>query len=413
MRKIILTFMAGLTALSLTACNITYKSTEVGNQPGEIVVDGEGVLRFCYTDEKYKEFLEFCEKEYERFNSDVDVVLEYRAESSEYLNQIIEDSFANENVADVYMLSDSNLSTAYLAGVAMKNSFADFNEDNYSKTALNACSYIDKLVAYPLSYDTTFMLYRSDILSPDDVSTFGNLILVSDTMETLGDDYPEVQAIFSSDLNDIFINYGYIGAGFNIGGKTGSETGVLEIASPKASNLSEKYIALIKYFAINNSLKNQDVLDGFLTGKYVSVIASTANLSEIIESELEYSIVEFPNFSNVNKTAPLALTKCVAVNPFADDTAIASDFARFVTYEAASFLYEYSGTLSARRGVAYTNPQLANIYASYEKASIKNKLAYGEQVYPLLEIAMHNIVAGNAAKDELKSVEDYMKNQIN
>ena len=413
MRKIILTFMAGLTALSLTACNITYKSTEVVNQPDEIIVDGEGVIRFCYTDEKYKEFFEFCEKEYERLNSDVNVVLEYRGESSEYLNQIIEDSFANKNVVDVYMLSDNNLATAYLAGVAMKNSFADFNEENYCKTALNACSYIDKIVAYPLSYDTTFMLYRADILSAEDVSTFGNLIIVSDTMENLGEEHPEIQAIFSSDLNDIFINYGYIGAGFNIGGQTGSETGVLEIASPKASNLSEKYIALIKYFAINNSLKNQDVLNGFLTGKYASVIASTANLTDIVESELEYSIVEFPNFSNVNKTAPLALTKCVVVNPFADDTAVASDFARFVTYEAASFLYEYSGTLSTRRGIAYTNPQLANIYASYEKATIKNKLAYGEQVYPLLEIAMHNIVAGNDPAEELKSVEDYMIKQIN
>lgn len=413
MRKIILTVVAGLTALSLTACNITYKSTEVGNVPGESVADGEGVLRFCYTDEKYKEYFEFCEQEYERLNSNVDVILEYRGESSEYLNKIIEDSFNDKNVADVYMLSDCNLATAYLAGVAMKNSFADFNEDNYCITALNACSYVDKLVAYPLSFDTTYMLYRSDIVSADDVSTFGNLILFSDTIETLGDDHPEIQAIFSSDLNDIFINYGYIGAGFNIGGATGSETEIFELASPKASNLSEKYIALIKYFAISNSLKNQDVLDGFLAGKYVSVIATTTDLSKIEETELEYAIAPFPNFSNVNKTAPLALTKCVVVNPYADDTGVASDFARFVTYEAASYLYEYSGSLSARRGIAYTNPQLANIYASYEKASIKNKLAYGEQVYPLLEIAIHNIVAGNVAMDELKGVEDYMKNQIN
>ena len=413
MRKFMFTFMAGLMALSLTACNITYKSEINEESKDDVVIDGEGVLRFCYTDEKYTDFFKFCENEYERLNPDVDIVIEYRGENSEYLNKIIEDSYNDRNVMDVYMLSDSNLSTAYLAGVAMKNPFDVFSENNYCKTALNACSYVDKLVAYPLSYDTTYMLYRSDILSKDDVVTFGSLILFSDTMETLGEEHPEVQAIFSSDLNDVFINYGYIGAGFNIGGATGTDAESLEIATPKAVNLADKYIALSKYFALDSNLRYQDVFKGFLDGKYVSVIASTTNLSELNDCELEYAVTEFPNFSNVNKTAPLALTRCVVVNPFADNTAMASDFARFVTYEAASFLYEYSGTLSARKGITYPNAELSNIYSSYEKASIKNKLTYGEQVYPLLEIALHNIVAGNSAEEELKNVEDYMKKQIN
>ena len=413
MRKITLTFMAGLMALSLTACNITYKSSITENYPDESVVDGEGVLRVCYTDEKYKDFFKFCETEYERLNSDVDVVIEYRAENSEYLNKIIDDSYNDQNVADVYMLSDNNLSTAYLAGVAMKNSFDVYTEDNYCKTALNACSYVDRLVAYPLSYDTTYMLYRSDILSVEDVTTFGNLILFSDTMETLGEEYPEIQAIFSSDLNSIFINYGYLGAGFNIGGAVGTEVDKMEINTTKAANLAEKYIAMVKYFALDTNITYQDSFQGFLDGRYASVIASTTNLGELSNCDLEYSIAPFPNFSNVNKTSPLALTKCVVVNPYAEDTAVAADFARFVTYEAANYLYEYTGTLSARRGMTYPNENLADIYASYEKATVKNKLVYGEQVYPLLEIAMHNIVAGNLPEDELMIVEDYMKNQIN
>lgn len=413
MRKMALMLMAGLMALSLTACNITYKSNESEIQSDESMIDGDGVLRFCYTDEKYKDFFKFCESEYERLNSDIDVVIEYRPENSEYLNTIIEDSYNDRNVADVYMLSDNNIATAYLAGVAMKNSFDVFTEDNYCKTALNACSYVDRLVAYPLSYDTTFMIYRSDIVEAENVKTFGNLILFSDSIETLGEEHPEVQAIFSSDLNSIFINYGYLGAGFNIGGVVGTETDKMEINTTKAANLADKYIAMVKYFALDTKVTYQDSFQGFLDGKYVSIIASTTNLAELDDCELEYSISEFPNFSNVNKTSPLALTKCVVVNPYAFDTGMAADFARFVTYEAAAYLYEYSGALSARRGITYPNSELANIYASYEKATVKNKLAYGEQVYPLLEIAMHNIVAGNPVEEELKNVEDYMKNQIN
>ena len=413
MRKISLCMMAGLMALSLTACNIAYVSTENQTTGDVPVADGEGVLRVCYTDERYKDFFEFCEKEYERLNSDIDVVIEYRSENTDYTNKIISDSYNNVQVADVYMLSDYNLANVYLAGVAMKNSFEDFNEDNYCKTALNACSYGGTLVAYPLSYDTTYMLYRSDILSKEDISTFGNLILFSDTMETLSEEHPEIQALFSTDLNDIFLNYGYIGAGINVGGETGIDTDKIEIATTKTLNLFEKYQAILKYYAVDDNTKYSDIFSGFTDGKYASIIATTTNLSDLKNCELEYSITEFPNLSNVNKTSPLSLTKCVVVNPYADDTATASDFARFVTFETANYLYEYSETLSARRGMTYENSDFSYIYNSYEKASIKNKLMYGEQLYPLLEIAMHNIIEGNAADEELKKLEEHMKTQIN
>ena len=67
--------------------------------------------------------------------------------------------------------------------------------------------------------------------------------------------------------------------------------------------------------------------------------------------------------------------------------------------------------MSARR-ISYSDDRLNNVYDSYEKASNKNKIQYGEQIYPLIEIALHNIVAGNDITEEFENVEEYMNSQL-
>ena len=65
------------------------------------------------------------------------------------------------------------------------------------------------------------------------------------------------------------------------------------------------------------------------------------------------------------------------------------------------------------KNIEYDEEYLSQIYDSYAKSAPKNKLVYGEQVYPLLEIALHNIVNGDDIKEQLTSVDDYMKKQLN
>ena len=92
--------------------------------------------------------------------------------------------------------------------------------------------------------------------------------------------------------------------------------------------------------------------------------------------------------------------------------------------EIEDFMKQLQNTLTK------DNSRINNIYNSYEKASNKNKLQYGEQIYPLIEIVLHNIVAENAINDtsgtgetddadfssfimnEFKKVEEYMNNQL-
>lgn len=412
LKRVGVLLMAGILLVSVSGCKVQYQ--EETTSEGETVTskDINAVIDVRYTNEKYKDYFEYCEKAFEKANPTVNIRLEYAQETSQYMNNIIEGSYSAETTVDVYMASDSNLGMAYLAGVAAKNPYGDFSEDNYCKTAINACSYGDKIIAYPLSYDTTFFVYREGFLTAEDMRTFENLKLFGENADYSSEEFMMIESIFRCDLNDIFINYGFVGAGISLGGDNGSDSSVIEILTGKTTKSIYDYLALIDYFSINSEEKYEDIINKFIEGKYLSTIVTTYDLDDIIESEVKCEMGAFPDYNELDTSSPLSITQCLVVNPNSDYTSIASDFARFATYEAAFKLYEMTGTLSARRNMQYEYSELEKIYDSYEKSDCKNKFQYGEQVYPLIEIALHNIIAGGNSDEELKNVEEYMIKQL-
>ena len=413
MRKAGILLLGGSLILALAGCNVKHNEviTEGGSSNDE--QDATTVIDVLYSDEKYKEYFEYCEQAFEKANSSVNIRLNYAEESGEYLQNIINGSYSDDTTTDVYMLTDSELGTAYLAGVAAKNPYGDFSEDNYCATALLSCSYKDNLIAYPLSYDTAFLVYNKDFLGNDDINTFEDMKIFAENADYSSEGLSIIESIFRCDLNDIFINYGFVGAGFNLGGDTGSDSSLVEISTGVSIKSAHDYISLIEYFSISAEETYEESLEKFISGKYLSTIASTESLDMLTGEDISYGMGAFPDYNSIDNSSPLAITHCLVVNPNTDGIEIASDFARFATYEASVLLYEKAGELSARKNISYENEELGNIYLSYEKASGKNKFRYGEQVYPHIEIAMHNIVAGNSAKDEFDKIEEYMEKQLN
>lgn len=412
MKRVGVILLTGMLLLSASGCKVQYP--EETTSEGEAVTsqDINAVIDVRYTNEKYKEYFEYCEEAFEKANPTVDIRLKYAQENSQYMQDIIEGSYSEETTIDVYMTSDSNLGTAYLAGVADKNPYADFSEENYCKAAIHACSYGDKLIAYPLSYDTTFFVYREGFLTAEDMRTFENLKLFGENADYSSEEFIMIESIFRCDLNDIFTNYGFVGAGINLGGDNGSDSAVVEILTGKTTKSIYDYLALIDYFSINSEEKYEDIINKFIEGKYLSTIATTYDLDRIIESGVSCEMGAFPDYNELDTSSPLSITQCLVVNPNSDYVSIASDFARFTTYEAAFKLYEMTGALSSRKNIKYENSELEKIYDSYEKSDCKNKFQYGEQVYPLIEIALHNIIAGGNSDEELKNVEEYMIKQL-
>lgn len=69
----------------------------------------------------------------------------------EYLETINQDSLQTNSYPDLYIISNDCLEKAYLAGLAspVKDEAGLVSEENFSRPALEAVTYKDRLVGYP------------------------------------------------------------------------------------------------------------------------------------------------------------------------------------------------------------------------------------------------------------------------
>ncbi len=435
--------MMAVVVLSATACHMEIED-EITSESETQTPPQQHSICFSYTDENLTDYFKMCAETFEKQNENVRVQLNLM-ESENYL-QAINDASANEKtVSDVYYLDCSLLGTAYLAGLAEKNTKTD--SEQYCDAALQSCSVAGNLVAYPLSYKTTFLVYNAEyvpesveISSFDDIKAFaasiyddaenaeGELNGEEETVEENIIDYSRVETIFECNLSDLFVNYGFVGGGMEIGGPDGSDKTKLSVCTPEAQKQAQNYLDLVNYFSISKSRTYDEVYERFLAGKSIFTIMTTDTLTALEEEHInsvdsteddtetstnfDYRIMPFPNYNEDSETATLSLTTCLVVNPFSPELDLAQQFAYFATAEMANNFYKETGLLSARDQVKYGRLVLNDVYDAYVHSVPKNKLQYGEQIYPLIEIALHNIIAGEPIEDQLTAVDQYMATQI-
>ena len=399
-----------LTVFSMTGCKVRYEKEEPVSE-NETIAPPSTSVRVRYYNENLTPFFEKCEKEYEAAHTDTDIILDLQG-TDDYIVKIDSDSANPNTCPDVYMINNSDLGTAYLGGLTYKNSYDIYNSENYCETAINACSYAGNLIAYPLFYNTSFLLYNKDYIKEKDVVTFETLKNYSQSVDFTNKEDSKIQAVFGTDVSDLFLNYGYLGNGMDIGGPAGDDANKLDLENDLVLEGVTEYKALIDYFHLTAKSDAADCLDKFYSGKILSTVANSENIRQIIEKNINFGVAAFPDYDISIKTTPLSITTALVVNPYSANTEKASDFAKFATYDEAYSLYGTSYCFTSRRGADYPVKTLQNMYGSYEKSVSKNKLLYGNQVYPLLEIEIHNIVAGEDTKEELKKVSEYMKTQL-
>lgn len=399
------------TTMFLSGCHVEYADEDPSDTTAVETANTDDTIRVWYTDNSFTKYLEKCKEDYERTSGNK-VSLEL-VDVNNYLSDILAESGDRANAVDVYLIQNSNLEEAYLAGLTQKNTKTDiYNNSVYCNTALSACTYKNNLIAYPLSYSTSFYIYNKGVMGDKQPKSFDDLEAMAEELEFNTEKSANIQAIFRCDFNDIFLNYGFLGSYFNIGGTNGDDKAQLSLNNDKAVNVSKKYVNLMNYYFIDRTAVNySQCVDDFLGGKIVSTIMSTESINKLTDSKIQYSILPLLDYSDTMETSPLSETEVAVVNPFTSNSEQAQAFAKFITYDEASVLYEQSGKLSARSDISYINKEFANIYKSYIKSVSENKLMYGAQVYTLLEIAFHSIVDGSDASKELESVQTYMQNQ--
>ncbi len=411
MKKLALILMFTMILGLVSGCQIEYSEDDTLEFKETETEAENNVIQVAYYNDAYTAYYEYCKESFENYEDNVTINL-VLMDQDEYLNTIVADSSAGQNIMDVYMLNNSDIGTAYLAGVALKNTNTDFSTEEYSQKALDACSYGGNLIGYPLGYSTTFLIYNSDIVGDEDISTIADIEEYSTIADFSIDSAANVENVFKSSLLDLYINYGFFGTSFNIGGQYGDDNTILSINNENAIEDVQNYSDLIEYFSIDNSTTYDTCITNFLNGKIVFTIMSTDSILDLTTSEINYQIEEFPDYNDESETSPLSITSSLVVNPYSTQQELSQKFAWYATYAKAVTLYEYAGTLSAKKGMIYDDYKFEDIYESYEKSTPKNKLLYGEQIYPLLEIALHNIVEGEDPEEEFDSVESYMNDQI-
>ena len=395
---------------SVTGCRIQYvedETTQDDTSVSQEIVEDERIdINMWYSDEAFSGYLKYCAAQYESANTNVHVNLKYVSEA-DYVGSLAAEAIKPGKV-DLYLIDNDKLEQMKLAGIAAENRLTDiYNVYNYSQAALDACTYNGKLIAFPLSYDTSFLIYNRDYVQDADMSNFEAIKLFAENLEVPAGS--SISSVFTCDLKDIFFNYGYLGAYLDIGGKAGDDkTNIFNITTD-LTKAAELYKQLIEYFYIDiNSVDYYSCINDFEQGSIVFTIGDVQMYQRAkVQDGLNVGVAAFPDMSEEVKSAPLSVTTVVAVNPFSDDIAVVESFAKFLTYTGAGRLYETAGVSSCRR-IDNEDENLDRIYESYEKSVPKLKLMYSDEFYALLEITMHQLAEGTGDVQSLSNVRDYL-----
>lgn len=408
-RFIGVTMCGALIMTGVSGCRIQYVEDETTSEetPAESTVEERQVdINLWYSDEIYSDYLSSCATQYENANKNVHINIEYIPEA-DYMSTLTSEAVKPGKV-DLYLIDNDKLEQVKLAGIASENRLADiYNVYNYSQTALNACTYNDKLIAYPLSYDTSFLIYNRDYVQDADMSNFEAIKLFAENLEVPAGS--SISSIFTCDLKDIFYNYGYLGSYLDIGGKNGDDkTDIFDITTD-LTKATELYKQLIEYFYIDiNSVDYYSCINDFEKGSIIFTIGDMQMYQRAkVQDGLNVGGAAFPDMSEEVKSAPLSVTTTVVVNPFSDDIAVVESFAKFLTYTKAQELYAKTGVPSCRR-IGNEDENLDRIYESYDKSVPKLKLMYSDEFYALLEITMHQLAEGTGDVQSLSNVRDYL-----
>lgn len=342
-------------------------------------------INLWYTNDELTTYLTNCAIHF-RETSGVGVNLKL-VSSVDYIESIYKGA-KEGNVADVYILNTESLEKAYLAGIAAENKDVNIcNDYNYPQVALDASTYMGKLIGYPFYYDTTFFLYNKDYVEAPE--TFQDIVEFSNNY--MGE-YEKISTILQWDVHDLFFSYSFVGEYLNFGGTCGDDASVIDINN---ANVIE---ALTYFKQINQALyfdaadsNYDDVLKAFLNGEVLYTMGSTANLDEIIGSGINYGICTIPALNDELQSKAVSINYAAVVNPYASNKEYATQLAQWITFGHAEEFYSYTKKLPSRRLSVYPNEEWQHIAEQYEDTALLPKLMAATNYWLELEVTLNTI----------------------
>ena len=396
---------------------------------------------------------------------------------SEYLEAVNQETLHSAQIPDIYLLSSDSLEKAYLAGLATKvpDTEGICDTDHFSQAALAAVTYDDKIIGYPVYFDTSALVYNEDYLRtwatqqaekelsgssdndepvgegeeiieedslPEDqttdqvtadeaavnalaeqyfakalASTVDDLLNIADTF-----DAPEgVEGVMKWDVNNIFYNY-WIGGNYMIvGGDPGDDRNDININNPETIQCLEVYKALNQFFFIESDTVTYDsVIQDFIDGKTMFTIGTTDVVKRLEDAKADgsltfnYGIARMPDVSAELQSRSLSVTGAAVINGYSEHKELADRFAAYLSEEYADGLYERSGKMPASIHAAENadNGALTIFADEYADSVSLPKMLETGNFWMQLEVLFSKVWNGEDVTTLVQQLADNMSQQL-
>ena len=406
--------------------------------------DETGTVYFWYTNDLMTNYYNNVASVYNQTNRGANVVPKL-VSASEYLEQIYKASIEGENYPDMYVITSDAMEKAYLAGLTMPVERETFVSGHFSDVAIDAASYNDTLLGYPLYFDTSCLVYNKTMLEeialdqfkiqakaegvedPESIvvpeediarlvaymipETIDELIEFSNNLEAPAG----LETVFKWNINDIFFNYFYLGEYATL---TSDE---IDIYNENTAACMEVFKHVTEYFYMDaETVSTESILKEFMEGKVLFTIldSESALKLEIANKEGQinfvYDYALTPDPSDGLKGRPLSVTNVVVVNGYTNYPETTNDFAEFLTMEKAGTmqLYEKTGYIPACK-VTQTSTNMEAVFKEEYAGSVNvpDNMSISN-FWMLLENAFNEIWDGADAQVTLENLEIQLQNQI-
>lgn len=395
----------------------------------------------------------------------------------QYLEQINEAQITGEGAPDLYVISNDALEKAYLSGLAAEiaDSEGIVSNATYPDAALHAVTYQDKVLGYPLYFETSVFLYNDTYLRDMAVKTIEAEInaaegeaameavegaesseeldaiasadaadntdvassiteeqimakkaqLVPTTMPgilSFAEIYeaPEtVEAVFKWDVSDIFYNYFIVGDSIVVGGEDGDDMARIDIYNQKSVECMTLYQQLNQFFSIDTKAVTYDsVLQEFIDGKIVFTVATTDAIAKLESAkqtgafQYEYAMAPIPQVSDTLTSRSLSVTNAVVINGFSEKEEEANAFANYLITNQETDFYTLTDKIPAKTTLSYNNPAVYAALEEYATSIPMPKMMMTSNFWMQLEIAFSKIWTGADVNVILSELDTKIRGQV-
>lgn len=298
------------------------------------VKEDKETLTFWYTgDENEAFFLQCADDFWKETGIAVSVA---KQQSLNYFSGIYDATELGEEFPDVYLLGGEELEKAYFSQLIKENPKGELYRKEILPQGIKASSYGEKLLGYPLYFETYVFAYRNGYFEAPPTSIQEMLSYSAEN-----DPGEEVERLFEWNLSDSFYNFAFFGAAETLEEK---DKGMLEIA--RNEEIFSSCAHVIELLSDNIALEvenfsEDDMVDRFLSGKSLAVLLNTNRLKEL--EGVDVSVSTLPAVTEGVPMRGAAKTTMLCVNQLSEQTDAAEKFADYVASKKSKELWEMTG----------------------------------------------------------------------